>query len=87
MRRRPGAMIVGPDGLFLLERDRILEFAKSARLPAVYFYPEVVEAGGFMCYAGGTREVMRTAARYIDQIVKGVKPTELPVRSRQSSSS
>jgi putative ABC transport system substrate-binding protein len=77
---RPDAMIVGADGLFLQERERILEFARSTRLPAVYFYPEVVEAGGLMSYSIGRREAWRTAARYVDQIAKGLKPADLPVQ-------
>jgi putative ABC transport system substrate-binding protein len=74
------AMIVGPDAFFLREGERMMEFAKSARLPAVYFYPEMVEAGGFMCYSVSRVEVWRTAARYVDQIAKGIKPADLPVQ-------
>jgi len=75
-----GAMIVGPDALFLREGDRVIEFANSARLPSVYFYPEMVEAGGLMCYSIGRAEVWRTAARYVDQIAKGTKAADLPVQ-------
>ena len=77
---RAGAMIVGVDGLFLREGERMIEFAKSARLPSVFFYPEMVEAGGFMCYSTARVEVWRTAARYVDQIAKGIKPADLPVQ-------
>jgi putative ABC transport system substrate-binding protein len=77
---RADAMIVGPDAFFLREGERMIEFAKSARLPAVYFYPEMVEAGGFMCYSPGRVEVWRTAAGYVDQIAKGIKPADLPVQ-------
>ena len=77
---RAGAMIVGPDALFLREGERMIEFAKSARLPAVYFYPDMVEEGGFMCYSVARVEVWRTAARYVHQIAKGIKPADLPVQ-------
>jgi putative ABC transport system substrate-binding protein len=77
---RADAMIVGPDAFFLREGERMIEFAKSARLPAVYFCPEMVEAGGFMCYSPGRVEVWRTAAGYVDQIAKGIKPADLPVQ-------
>jgi ABC-type uncharacterized transport system substrate-binding protein len=75
-----GAMIVGPDALFLAEGERMIEFARSARLPSVYFYSEMVEAGGFMCYTVGRVEAARTVARYVDQIARGIKPADLPVQ-------
>jgi len=77
---RADAMIVGPDALFLREGERMIEFARSARLPAVYFYPEMVEAGGLMSYSISRVEVWRTAAHYVDQIAKGTKPADLPVQ-------
>jgi putative ABC transport system substrate-binding protein len=75
-----GAMIVGPDALFVGGGERMIEFANSARLPSAYFYPEMVEAGGLMCYSIGRVEVWRTAARYVDQMARGIKAADLPVQ-------
>ena len=76
---RPGAMIVGPDALFFHERDRIIAFARAARLPAMYPFRDFVDAGGLMSYSISAIEAYRSAARYVDRILKGAKPAELPV--------
>jgi putative ABC transport system substrate-binding protein len=76
---RPNAMLVGPDTLFFHLRDQILEFARAARLPAMYPFGDFVDAGGLVSYSVSSKEVYRTAAHYIDNILKGAKPADLPV--------
>ena len=76
---RPGALVVGPDTLFFQQRDQILEFARAARLPAMYPFRDFVDAGGLISYSLNSKEVYRTLARYIDKILKGAKPADLPV--------
>ena len=76
---RPNAMLVGPDTLFFHQRDQILEFARTARLPAMYPFGDFVDAGGLVSYSVSSKEVYRTAAHYIDKILKGAKPADLPV--------
>ncbi len=76
---RPHAMIVGPDPLFFERRDQVLEFARTARLPAMYPFRDFVDAGGLMSYSLSSLDIVRRAARYVDRILKGAKPAELPV--------
>jgi putative ABC transport system substrate-binding protein len=76
---RPQAMIVGPDPVFFEYRDRVLGFARTARLPAVYPFREFVDAGGLMSYGVGVTEIVRRTARYVDRILKGARPADLPV--------
>jgi putative ABC transport system substrate-binding protein len=58
---------------------RIVESARPLRIPAVYPFEETVEAGGLMSYAGDVLESYRRAARYVDLILKGANPAELPI--------
>jgi len=76
---RPNAMIVGPDPLFFNQRDQILAFARTARLPAIYPFRNFVDAGGLISYSLSSLEVSRVVARYVDKILKGAKPADLPV--------
>lgn len=76
---RPNAMIVGPDPLFFNQRNQILEFARTARLPAIYPFRTFVDAGGLISYSLSSLEVSRVVARYVDKILKGAKPADLPV--------
>jgi putative tryptophan/tyrosine transport system substrate-binding protein len=78
-RERPGALIMLADRLFLHHRARIVEFAARNRLPAVYAYRELVEAGGLMSFGPSYPEMHRRAAYFVDKILKGVKPADLPV--------
>ena len=75
-----------PDGLFFLTnsferpyRKLIIELAAQSRLPAKYFGPTLVEDGGLMSYGVNDRDLHRRAAIYVDKILKGAKPTDLPV--------
>jgi putative tryptophan/tyrosine transport system substrate-binding protein len=79
VRERVDAVLVPPDFLFYTHRRRIAELAASARLPAVYFLRAQVEDGGLMSYGPDLREGFRRAATYVDKILKGTKPGDLPV--------
>jgi putative ABC transport system substrate-binding protein len=76
---RPNAMVVGPDPLFFNQRNQILEFARTARLPAIYPFRNFVDAGGLISYSLSSLEVSRVVARYVDKILRGTKPADLPV--------
>jgi len=76
---RPHALLVLPDRLFLHNRARIMEFATKQHLPGVYAYVELVEAGGLMSYGPSYADLHRRAAGFVDKILKGRKPSDLPV--------
>jgi putative ABC transport system substrate-binding protein len=78
-RARAGAMTVLPSAMFLRERRRLVDLAAEHRLPAVYTVKEYVDAGGLMAYAPNLADVVRRAATYVDRILKGAKPGDLPV--------
>jgi putative ABC transport system substrate-binding protein len=72
-------MIVTNDPSFYANRGKLVQFAASKRLPAVYFYRVFVDAGGLMSYGGSLEDSYRRAARLVDKILKGAKPADLPV--------
>ena len=76
---RAGALIVTPDPLFGSHRKRIVDFAARRRLPAMFFYKEFVDVGGLMSYGPSFPDSYRRAATYVDKILKGAKPADLPV--------
>ena len=76
---RADALFVTEDALFDSYVTRIVELAAKNRLPAMYDRNEFVEAGGLMSYGVNRADLYRRAAYYVDQILKGVKPAELPV--------
>ncbi|MBI4193550.1 MAG: ABC transporter substrate-binding protein [Betaproteobacteria bacterium] len=78
-KERPGALLVLADRLFLHHRERIMRFATQQRLPGVYAYRELVEAGGLMSFGPSYRGMHRRAAYFVDRILKGANPGELPV--------
>ena len=67
------------DRVFLHNRARIVDFAARNRLPAVYPYRELVDAGGLMSFGPNYADMHRRAATYVDKILKGAKPGDLPV--------
>jgi putative ABC transport system substrate-binding protein len=73
------ALIVTPSPFFLTQRRKLVEFAARRGLPAMYFVEEFVEAGGLMSYGPSIIATYRGAARYVDRILKGAKPSDLPV--------
>src|SRR5262249_2740260 len=81
----PAKAVRGADGLLLLEsplfttyRAQLAELAARSRLPAVFGQKEYVEAGGLMSYGTDFHDLYRRAGHYVDQILKGRKPSELP---------
>ncbi len=78
-RARAGALTVLPSAMFFGERRRLVDLAAKNRLPAVYPYREFVDAGGLMAYAPNLPDLSRRAAVYVDKILKGAKPADLPV--------
>ena len=79
VRERAGAVIVLADALFIQHRKRLVDLAAKHRLPAIYFGKEHVDAGGLMSYAPSFPDMFRRAAIYVDKILKGAKPADLPV--------
>ena len=65
--------------VLLAQRTQIVELAAKNRLPATYNQPEYVEAGGLMTYSVNYNDLARLAATYVDKILKGAKPADLPV--------
>jgi putative ABC transport system substrate-binding protein len=65
---------------FFAERKRIVELATKYRLPAIYFQREFVDEGGLMSYGADFADLFRKAAHYVDKILKGTKPADLPVQ-------
>ena len=79
MRERPDALIVTADAIHQLRQAWIVEFAAKRRLPVMYQLKEYVEAGGLMSYGASITDNYRRAATYVDKILKGAKPADLPV--------
>jgi putative ABC transport system substrate-binding protein len=79
LRERSQALITVPEPLINTHLKRIVEFAAKNRLPAMYANPQFVDAGGLMSYAPDYSAQYRRAATYVDKILKGAKPAELPV--------
>ena len=78
-RERAGALLVVLDVIFYDQRKRITALAAKNRLPAVYPYSVFAEAGGLMSYAASRSDLYRQTAVYVDKILKGAKPSDLPV--------
>jgi putative ABC transport system substrate-binding protein len=76
---RPEALLVHPHPMFWLERRRITRLALEVGLPAIYENADFVEAGGLMAYGASLVDMSRRAAGYIDRILRGAKPADLPV--------
>ena len=73
------ALILLTDSIFFSERKRTVDLASKHRLPGVYFFPIFVEEGGLLSYGPSDADLFRRAAGYVDRILKGTKPSELPV--------
>ena len=78
-RARAGALTMLPANMFLREHRRLVDLAAKNRLPAVYTSREFVDAGGLMSYGANQPDLFRRAATYVDKILKGAKPGDLPV--------
>jgi putative tryptophan/tyrosine transport system substrate-binding protein len=78
-KERVEALAVSPDTVFNNFRKRIAELAAAMRMPAIYGFREAVEDGGLMSYGPDNRGNYRRAATYVDKILKGAKPGDLPI--------
>jgi putative ABC transport system substrate-binding protein len=78
-KERVGALLVVSDAILNSHRTRLADLAARSRLPAAYGVRESVEAGGLMSYGPSLLDSHRRAATYVDKILKGAKPAELPV--------
>ncbi|HEY7676461.1 MAG TPA: ABC transporter substrate-binding protein [Candidatus Methylomirabilis sp.] len=78
-RGRANALLVLPHPFTFAHARRIADLAAKSRLPAVYAYRESVEGGGLMAYAANAPDMFRRAASYVDKILRGAKPADLPV--------
>ena len=78
-KERAGALLILPDGIFVSQRRQIAELAVKRRLPSVYGMGEYAEAGGLMTYSASFLDMHRRAAAFVDKILKGAKPADLPV--------
>ncbi len=78
-RARAGALTVLSTTMFIIERRRLVDLEAKNRLPAVYPLREAVDAGGLMAYGPNLADLYRRAATYVDKILKGAKPGDLPV--------
>jgi putative ABC transport system substrate-binding protein len=79
-RKQVNAIMTNPGNRFLAEKKRIVELAGKHRLPAIYLQKEFVEASGLMSYGTNSTDLFRRAAVYVDKILKGAKPADLPVQ-------
>ena len=75
-----GALVVPLDGFMIRHRQALARAVEKVRLPAIYAARSHVDAGGLMAYGTSTPELMRRGAEYVDRILKGANPAELPVQ-------
>ena len=78
--KQVGAIMTMLGPVLFAERKRICELAVKYRLPAIYFQKEFVDEGGLMSYGADYDDLYRRAAIYVDKILKGAKPADLPVQ-------
>ena len=78
-RERANGLLVLPNTMWTMHQARLLDLAARHRLPAMYSVVSQAEAGGLMAYAADARDNWRRAATYIDKILKGAKPADLPI--------
>jgi ABC-type uncharacterized transport system substrate-binding protein len=73
------ALIILTDPIFFSQRRKIVDLATRSRLPAMYFFQEFAEEGGLLSYGPSDTDLYRRSAAYVDRILNGAKPSELPV--------
>ncbi len=78
-REGPGGLLVATAGLMIRHRARFIEFTTKKRLPTIYTRSRNVKAGGLMSYGTNRPDLYRRVATYVDKILKGAKPGDLPV--------
>jgi putative ABC transport system substrate-binding protein len=72
-------LLTTSESILIVQRKRVVELAAQHRLPAVYPFRAMVEAGGLMAYDSFTPDLVGRAATYVDRILKGAKPADLPI--------
>jgi putative ABC transport system substrate-binding protein len=75
-----GGLIVPPDTYTLVHREVIVKSAGQHRIPTIYSYRQLVKEGGLMSYGPETADIFRRSASYVDRILKGANPAELPAQ-------
>jgi len=75
------ALLVQFDFLFAMERHRLADLAAKHRIPAIYSYRQVIKEGGLMSYGPETSDIFQRSASYVDRILKGANPAELPAQA------
>jgi len=78
-RERPDVLLLAPGSSSYNNRGLIVEFAAQSRLPAMYWSREFVDASGLVSYGADLSDLHRRAARYVDKVLKGAKPADLPM--------
>ncbi len=78
-RARAGALAITPDPVFAANLKRIADLAAKSRLPSIFHFREFVDFGGLVAYGPDRSDMFRRAAAYVDKILKGAKPADLPV--------
>jgi putative ABC transport system substrate-binding protein len=78
-KERAEGLLTTSASIFVVQRKRVVELAAQHRMPGMYPYRLVVDAGGLMAYDSYTSDLMRRAATYVDKILKGAKPADLPI--------
>jgi len=79
VKERAGAVLTSAVAVLLTHRREVAELAVKRRLPVMYSRQEFVEAGGLLVYAASVTDLSRRAAVYVDKILKGAKPADIPV--------
>jgi putative ABC transport system substrate-binding protein len=80
-REPAGGLIIGPDPFTNTQRGLIMALAERHRLPAIYGFAQFVREGALISYAPDATETVRRSASYVDRILKGEKPADLPVQA------
>jgi putative ABC transport system substrate-binding protein len=78
-REHPAALLLIADGLTLQHAQQIVDFAARNRIPSMLDHPELVVAGALIGYGPSTADLWRRAASYVDRILKGARPADLPI--------
>ncbi len=79
VKERAGALLLSGDAMFFIHRDRLADLALKSRLPSMSTQSQWVEAGGLVSYAPSFPDLWRRAATYVDKILRGAKPADLPI--------
>ena len=79
IRARAGALVILPDPVFVANLKRIAGLAAKSHLPSIYNFSEFADAGGLVTYGPDRADMFRRAATYVDKILKGAKPGDLPI--------